>query len=188
MMMNQKKSEFDDLLGQVREVENEWLDKKLNGHLCYGKGSKAPATTTSNVTQTNLPEYLKPYMINLANRAEQESKRKYRRRKSYLLWSDILSKGNFTNQKDAKDILMKVHESNKGGLNSMTHERYAMETMQLALDDYFGTNKLKITPSRFLKRNLKSSNKKKGLKCKQKKKSIQKNVILKNLNYSDLPF
>ena len=58
MMMNQKKSEFDDLLGQVREVENEWLDKKLNGHLCYGKGGKAPATTTSNVTQTNLPEYL----------------------------------------------------------------------------------------------------------------------------------
>ena len=125
---------------------------------------------------------------NTLNKIKEESKRKYRRRKSYLLWSDILSKGNFTNQKDAKDILMKVHESNKGGLNSMTHERYAMETMQLALDDYFGTNKLKITPSRFLKRNLKSSNKKKGLKCKQKKKSIQKNVILKNLNYSDLPF
>lgn len=119
---------------------------------------------------------------------KEESKRKYRRRKSYLLWSDILSKGNFTNQKDAKDILMKVHESNKGGLNSMTHERYAMETMQLALDDYFGTNKLKITPSRFLKRNLKSSNKKKGVKCKQKKKSIQKKAIQKNLNCLDLPF
>lgn len=119
---------------------------------------------------------------------KEESKRKYRRRKSYLLWSDILSKGNFTNQKDAKDILMKVHESNKGGLNSMTHERYAMETMQLALDDYFGTNKLKITPSRFLKRNLKSSNNKKGAKCKQKKKSIQKKAIQKNLNCLDLPF
>jgi hypothetical protein len=125
---------------------------------------------------------------NTLNKIKEESKRKYRRRKSYLLWSDILSKGNFTNQKDAKDILMKVHESNKGGLNSMTHERYAMETMQLALDDYFGTNKLKITPSRFLKKNLKSSNKKKGVKCKQKKKSIQKKAIQKNLNCLDLPF
>lgn len=125
---------------------------------------------------------------NTLNKIKEESKRKYRRRKSYLLWSDILSKGNFTNQKDAKDILMKVHESNKGGLNSMTHERYAMETMQLALDDYFGTNKLKIIPSRFLKRNLKSSNKKKGVKCKQKKKSIQKKAIQKNLNCLDLPF
>jgi len=77
MMMSQNKLEFDDLLGQAIECEDEWLDKKLNGHLCYGKGSKAPATTTSNVTQTNLPEYLKPYMVNLANRAEQESKRPY---------------------------------------------------------------------------------------------------------------
>jgi hypothetical protein len=125
---------------------------------------------------------------NTLNKIKEESKRKYRRRKSYLLWSDILSKGNFTNQKDAKDILMKVHESNKGGFNSMTHERYAMETMQLALDDHFGTNKLKITPSRFLKKNLKSSNKKKGAKCKQKKKSIQKKATQKNLNYLDLPF
>jgi hypothetical protein len=119
---------------------------------------------------------------------KEDCKKRYRKRKSYLLWSDILSKGNFTNQKDAKDILMKVHKSNKGALHSMTHERYAMETMQLALDDYFGTNKLKITPSRYLKRNIKSSNKKKGEKCKQKKKSIQKSVILKSSDYSDLPF
>ena len=125
---------------------------------------------------------------NTLNKIKEESKRKYRRRKSYLLWSDILSKGNFTNQKDAKDILMKVHESNKGGFNSMTHERYAMETMQLALDDYFGTNKLKITPSRFLKKNLKSPNKKKGAKCKQKKKSTQKSFTLKSSDCLDVPF
>ena len=122
------------------------------------------------------------------NKIKEDCKKRYRKRKSYLLWSDILYKGNFTNQKDAKDILMKVHESNKGGLNSMTHERYAMETMQLALDDYFGTNKLKITPNRFLKRNLKSSNKKKGVKCKQKKKSTQKSFTLKSSDCLDLPF
>ena len=78
MMMNQNKLEFDDLLGQVREVENEWLDRKLNGHLCYGKGGGGgPTQTTSQVTQTNLPEYLEPYVINLANRAEAESLRPY---------------------------------------------------------------------------------------------------------------
>lgn len=77
MMMNQNKLEFDDLLGQVREVENEWLDRKLNGHLCYGKGGGGPQQTTSQVTQTNLPEYLEPYVINLANRAEAESLRPY---------------------------------------------------------------------------------------------------------------
>lgn len=77
-MMNQSKLEFDDLLGLTVEVEDPWLSKKLNGHLCYGKGgSKAPQTTKSEVTQTNLPEYLKPYVINLANRAEAESLREY---------------------------------------------------------------------------------------------------------------
>tara|TARA_B100000282_G_scaffold286972_1_gene254049 strand:- start:657 stop:1949 length:1293 start_codon:yes stop_codon:yes gene_type:complete len=76
--MNQSKLEFDDLLGLTVEVEDPWLNKKLNGHLCYGKGgSKAPQTTKSEVTQTNLPEYLKPYVINLANRAEAESLREY---------------------------------------------------------------------------------------------------------------
>ena len=77
-MMNQNKLEFDDLLGLTVEVEDPWLNKKLNGHLCYGKGgSRAPQTTKSEVTQTNLPEYLKPYVVNLANRAEAESLREY---------------------------------------------------------------------------------------------------------------
>ncbi len=77
-MINQSKYEFDDLLGLAREVEDPWLDKKLNGHLCYGKGgSRAPSVQKSEVTQTNLPEYLEPYMINLANRAEAESNREY---------------------------------------------------------------------------------------------------------------
>jgi len=77
-MMNQSKLEFDDLLGLTVEVEDPWLNKKLNGHLCYGKGgSRAPQTTKSEVTQTNLPEYLRPYVINLANRAEAESLREY---------------------------------------------------------------------------------------------------------------
>ena len=89
----------------------------------------------------------------------EESKKKYRKRKSYLLWNQILSEGNYQSQKKAKEVLMAVHDSNKHFHNSMTHQRYAMETMQLALDDHFGTNKLKITPSRFLARNTKKTNK-----------------------------
>jgi hypothetical protein len=43
-----------------------------------GKGSKAPSQPTSQtVTQTNLPEYLKPYVLNITQRAEAESYRPY---------------------------------------------------------------------------------------------------------------
>lgn len=116
----------------------------------------------------------------------EESKKKYRKRKSYLLWSRILSEGNYQIQEKAKEVLMAVHDSNKHFHNSMTHQRYAMETMQLALDDHFGTNKLKITPSRFLTRNIKKTNKKKRAKCKTK--SIQKIATIQSSNSSALPF
>jgi len=118
----------------------------------------------------------------------EESKKKYRKRKSYLLWNQMLSEGNYQSQKKAKEVLMAVHESNKYIHISMTHERYAMETMQLALDDHFGTNKLKITPSKFLTRNIKKTNKKKGAKCKTKKKLIQKYATIQSSNSSGLPF
>jgi len=43
-----------------------------------GKGSKAPSQPTSQtVTQTNLPAYLEPYVLNIAKRAEAESYRPY---------------------------------------------------------------------------------------------------------------
>lgn len=116
----------------------------------------------------------------------EESKKKYRKRKSYLLWNKILLEGNYQTEAKAKEVLMAVHDSNKYIHNSMTHERYAMETMQLALDDHFGTNKLKITPSKFLTRNIKKPNKKKGAKCKTK--SIQKIAMIQSSSSSALPF
>jgi hypothetical protein len=43
-----------------------------------GKGSKAPSQPTSQtVTQTNLPAYLEPYVLNISKRAEAESYRPY---------------------------------------------------------------------------------------------------------------
>lgn len=42
-----------------------------------GKGGGGSQPTQQNVTQTNLPEYLKPYVLNLSKRAEAESYRPY---------------------------------------------------------------------------------------------------------------
>ena len=41
-----------------------------------GKGS-APTTTKQEITQTNLPEYVRPYFERLLQRTESESKREY---------------------------------------------------------------------------------------------------------------
>ena len=85
-----------------------------------------------------------------------ECKKKYRKRQSYLFFKDILSAGNFTNYNKTREILLEIHNKTEKFANSMTHIRYAMESLHLALDDYFGTNKVKVTPNRFLSRKVKS--------------------------------
>jgi len=45
---------FQDLMGIVIETNDKWLDKKLNGHVCYKGGS----TTT---TKVNVPSEFKPF-------------------------------------------------------------------------------------------------------------------------------
>jgi len=45
---------FQDLMGVVIETENKWLDKKLNGHICYKGGGSSTATAT-------IPEEFKPF-------------------------------------------------------------------------------------------------------------------------------
>ena len=89
-----------------------------------------------------------------------EQIKKYRKRKSYIFWSNILNSGNYNDYNSAKDVLMEIHRKTRMLHNSMTHERYAMETLHLALDDYFGTNKVKVVPSRFLTRKKKVAKKK----------------------------
>ena len=102
----------------------------------------------------------------------EEQIKKFRKRKSYTFWSSILSSGNYPNYDEAKEILMSIHK--KTDLyNSMTHVRYAMETMCLALDDHFGTNTVKIIPNR---RNT----------CSKKRK--KKQPTKKSLKLSEVPF
>jgi len=114
-----------------------------------------------------------------------EQIKKYRKRKSYLFWMDILSKGSYSSYEDAKSILIEINKKIVSNYNSITHHRYAMETLFLALDDYFGTSKVKISPSRFLTRKIKK-NKNNKRKC--GKKLTKKVATIKKLNSSALPF
>lgn len=50
---------------------------KLGRKLFKGKGGGTPAPTNSTVTQTNLPEYAKPYFENLLNRTQAQSYQEY---------------------------------------------------------------------------------------------------------------
>jgi hypothetical protein len=103
--------------------------------------------------------------------------------KSKIIWWDILSTGNYRNYDEAKSILMSIHRKTGGMHQSMTHVRYAMETMHLALDDHFDTNNLKITPSKFLTRKVKTRTKSK------KKKVSKQNCPSPNIaGYNDLDF
>jgi len=112
-----------------------------------------------------------------------EQIKKYRKRKSYIFWSNILNSGNYTDYNSAKEVLIEIHKKTGVMHNSMTHERYAMETLHLALDDYFGTNKVKVVPNRFLTR------KKKVVKKKAvKKKAVKKKTSPTPLDPNEIPF
>jgi len=115
--------------------------------------------------------------------------KRYRKRKSYLFWSEILNSGHYDSYEEAKEILIMIDQKSSGMHQSMTQKRYSTESMFLALDDYFGTNKLIVTPNRFLTRNVKKKHSnKKGKKCTLKKKSTKKSVTTqKSTNYAQ-PF
>jgi hypothetical protein len=118
-----------------------------------------------------------------------EQIKKYRKRKSYTFWSSILNSGNYTDYDSAKEVLMEIHRKTRMLHNSMTHERYAMETLHLALDDYFGTNKVKVVPSRFLTKKTKVSAKKKVSKKKvSKKKPAKKKSPAPSLDPDEIVF
>ena len=49
-------NQFEDMMGIVIETDNAWLDKKLNGHICYKGGG------TTQTAQSSIPDFLKPYV------------------------------------------------------------------------------------------------------------------------------
>tara|TARA_X000001036_G_C20654208_1_gene796299 strand:- start:1257 stop:1814 length:558 start_codon:yes stop_codon:yes gene_type:complete len=115
--------------------------------------------------------------------------KRYRKRKSYLFWFEILNSGNYNSYKEAKEVLLMIDKKSSGIHQSMTQNRYSTESMFLALDDYFGTNKLIVTPNRFLTRNIKKRKpNKKGRKCVSRKKSTKKKATKKSCDLYDQPF
>jgi hypothetical protein len=114
--------------------------------------------------------------------------KRYRKRKSYLFWSEILNSGRYNSYEEAKEVLLMIDKKSAVIHQSMTQNRYSTESMLLALDDYFGTNKLIITPSRFLMRNVKVKKKNKGKKCTSKKKSTKKSATIQKSTNCDLLF
>lgn len=117
----------------------------------------------------------------------EEQKKKYRKRQSYLFFSNILCASNYESYNVAREILLSINSKIDKVATSMTHMRYSMESLHLALDDYFGTNKVMVTPSRFLykKNKLKSKSKPKVSKNKKVSKTRKKLV---DLDQEDVPF
>ena len=75
---------------------------------------------------------------------EEAIKKRYRQRGSYGFWKEALDLANISNHVDAKEFLMKLYSKYDSHqlYGSMTHSFYALETLQLAIDDTYGTNEL----------------------------------------------
>ena len=82
---------------------------------------------------------------------EDEIKKRYRQRDSYRFWKEFLDIANITNRIDAKEYLLKIFHKldTKGVYGSMTHSYYAVETLELALDDAYHTNELILRQYKF---------------------------------------
>ena len=102
---------------------------------------------------------------------EDQIKKRYRQRNTYRFWKDFLDVANIESSADAKEYLMKIFQMLDATRHygSMTHSFYAMETMQLALDDTYGTNSLVLQQYKFANPNAKKPNKKKKRKTKTKR-------------------
>jgi len=165
-------------------VDKDKILRRFNNllHLVYlqaesveGGGYRIPEKTFESI-QTELdfhpPEEKDDKALELA------TKRRYRQRNSYRFWKDSLDLANIPNEEDAKEFLMKIYTKldTTSHYGSMTHSRYAMETMMLALDDVYGTNKTLLHQHTFIKKKYKKVKKgrkgKKANKVAKAKKSL----------------
>ena len=108
---------------------------------------------------------------------EDQIKKRYRQRDSYRFWKEFLDIANINNRADAKEYLLKIYHKldNKGVYGSMTHSMYAIETLELALDDAYNTSELILRQHSFT--NPKKPNKKKKSTPKKSKSSSTKNAL-----------
>jgi hypothetical protein len=102
---------------------------------------------------------------------EDQIKKRYRQRDTYRFWKDFLDVANINSDISAKEYLMRIFcklDSSRH-YGSMTHSQYALETLHLALDDFYGTNYLILQQYKFT--NPKSANKRKEGKAKKAQKA-----------------
>ena len=120
-------------------------------------------------------------------------KKRYRQRNTYRFWKETLDMSNIPNDVDAKDFLLKIFHKLDAtrSYGTMTHSRYALETMQLALDDTYGTNNTILEQHKFFQVNQQKKQKKANRAYKkskpraQTKKKTKKSTIPQQ---ADVPF
>ena len=134
LSVEQKLNRFLNLI-QLVYMESE----KNSDSDCYSIPSQIIERIESELT-VNTNKKLKKQIIS-------EQIMQFRKRKSYAFWSDILFNGNYTSYDSAKKVLMSIMHRTQHNFHTITQEKYSMETMLLALDDYFGTNTLKFIPN-----------------------------------------
>lgn len=110
---------------------------------------------------------------------EDQIKKRYRQRNTYRFWKESLETANIANYDDAKTFLLLIFRKldNSRHYGSMTHSRYALETLELALDDTYGTNKLILSQYQFKK-----------LPKPNKKKTSKRGKKIKKLKLAPTPF
>ena len=124
-------------------------------------------------------------------------KKRYRQRSTYRFWKTMLDNSNCKDDVDAEKMLLHVYykldQSHHYG--SLTHCRYALETLYLAIDDVYGTKKCVIEqpewvakhfmrPSTTKAKKAKATGKKvKGVKAKKGVKSLAS-----QMSNADVPF
>lgn len=111
----------------------------LQAEPCEGGGHRMPEKVFRQI-ETELD--FSPPRGKGKKKIEEEIKKRYRQRDSYMFWKNALDLGNIPNEVVAKEFLMTMFSKldNTWAYGSMTHSRYALETLELALDDHYGTN------------------------------------------------
>tara|TARA_R110000744_G_scaffold29880_3_gene71041 strand:- start:1007 stop:1531 length:525 start_codon:yes stop_codon:yes gene_type:complete len=109
---------------------------------------KVPAKVFTSI-ETEL-DFNPPPIKGKKNR-EEEVRKRFRKRDTYRFWTNCLALGNIPNEVVAKEFLMTMFRKFDEGMmyGSMTHSRYALETLELALDDHYGTNNCILVQHKF---------------------------------------
>jgi hypothetical protein len=92
-----------------------------------------------------------PPLIREKKKREEEVRKRFRKRDTYRFWKNCLDLGSIPNEVVAKEFLMNMFQKFDNGrmYGSMTHSRYALETLELALDDHYGTNNCILVQYKF---------------------------------------